>query len=137
MNASVYRLLFQNLLLEQRADIRLASQTAFSRCLALAARRPESLDGLVADVSPILSTWFSILRSPIGVPLNPALFWSARESLAGGGIGVVHNVDKPILNQDLALVSPEAILRGKVEASKAIGNLLSVWPAAVSPLLRL
>jgi TATA-binding protein-associated factor len=45
----------------------------------------------------------------------------------------VHNVDKPVLNQDLALVTTEAILGGKVEAAKAIGNLMSVWPAHVSP----
>jgi len=79
-----------------------------------------------------LSTWFSLLRSPIGTPLNAALFWSARESLAGNGVGIVHNVDKPMLNQDLALVSTESILKGKVEAAKAIGNLLTVWPKAVS-----
>jgi len=85
------------------------------------------------DVSSILLNWFAVLRSPIGVPLSPALFWSARESLAGSGAGIVHNVDKPVLNQDLALVTTEAILGGKVEAAKAIGNLMSVWPSHVSP----
>ncbi|GAA6010257.1 hypothetical protein JCM11491_005414 [Sporobolomyces phaffii] len=129
VDARVYRLLFQNLLLEQRSEIRQASQECFAKCISLARRSPETLRAFVDDVSPVLPTWFSILRSPIGLPLNPALFWSARESLAGNGVGVVHNVDKPMLNQDLALVSTEAILRGKIESAKAVGNLLSIWPS--------
>ena len=131
VDSRLYRLLFQNILLEQRPEIRRASQEAFRKTLALATRSPLALESLTRDVSPSLSTWFSLLRSPIGTPLNAALFWSARESLAGNGVGIVHNVDKPMLNQDLALVSTESILKGKAEAAKAIGNLLRVWPKAV------
>ena len=132
VDSRLYRLLFQNLLLEQRPEIRQTSQICFSKCLNLALRTPGSLQSLVGNVSPVLPTWFSLLRSPIGVPLNPSLFWSARESLAGAGVAVIHNVDKPVLNQDLALVSPEAILVGKVESAKALGSLMSIWPTQVS-----
>ncbi|GAA5936334.1 DNA-binding ATPase [Sporobolomyces koalae] len=125
----LYRLLFQNLLLEQKPEIRRASQECFSKCLSLATVSDGSLDALVKNVSGSLPAWFAIIRSPIGVPLNPTLFWSARDSLAGAGVGVIHNVDKPMLNQDLALVSTEAVLRGKVEAAKAVGHLMRTWPS--------
>lgn len=131
VDSRLYRLLFQNILLEQRPEIRRASQEAFHKTLSLATRSPSALESLTRDVSPSLSTWFTLLRSPIGTPLNAALFWSARESLAGNGVGIVHNVDKPMLNQDLALVSTESVLKGKVEAAKAVGNLMTVWPKLV------
>ncbi|GAA6059472.1 hypothetical protein JCM10212_005411 [Sporobolomyces blumeae] len=128
IDARLYKLLFQNLVLEERPEIRAASHDAFSRCLSVATGSGEKLAALTREVSPLLPTWFAILRSPIGVPLNPAWFWSARESLAGPNVGVVYNVDRPMLNQDLALVSPDVVLRGKTGAAKAVGELMSVWP---------
>ncbi|GAA5886029.1 hypothetical protein JCM5296_007067 [Sporobolomyces johnsonii] len=129
VDSRLYRLLFQNLILEGRPEIRAASDRAWRSCVAIAARTPEALARLAQEVQPLLAGWFAILRSPIGVPMETSLFWSARESLAGNGVGVVHNVDKPMLNQDLALVSVDAVLRGRIAGATAIGTLVASWPA--------
>lgn len=122
------RLLFQNLILEERAEIRAASESAWVACLVHAQRVPSGLSQLVAHAQPHLGAWFSLLYSPVGTPISPALLWSPTASLSGQG-GVTYNVDKPMLNQDLALVSIESITRGKVSGATALGRLLATWPA--------
>ncbi|GAA5949726.1 hypothetical protein JCM21900_003274 [Sporobolomyces salmonicolor] len=129
VDSRLYRLLFQNLILEGRTEIRAASEKAWRSCVATAARTPEALARLAQEVQSLLAGWFAMLGSPIGVPMETSLFWSARESLAGNGVGVVHNVDKPMLNQDLALVSVDAVLRGRITGATAMGTLVASWPA--------
>ncbi|KPV76382.1 uncharacterized protein RHOBADRAFT_52398 [Rhodotorula graminis WP1] len=121
------RLLFQNLILEERPEIRMASETAWVACLAHARRVPNGLPQLVAHVQPHLAAWFALLHSPIGTPISSSLLWSPVKSLSGQG-GVTYNVDKPMINQDLALVSVEAITRGKASGAQALGQLLATWP---------
>ncbi|GAA6038936.1 hypothetical protein JCM8097_000582 [Rhodosporidiobolus ruineniae] len=117
------RLLFQNLVLEERLEIRSVSEQAWRLALVVLQRIPKGLQQLVAAVQPHLPTWFALLTSPIGTPIPAALVWSATASSNG------HNVDKPMLNQDLALVSIEAITRGRVSGAAAIGKLAGIWPA--------
>ncbi|BGP38652.1 TATA-binding protein-associated factor mot1 [Rhodotorula kratochvilovae] len=128
VDARLLRLVFQNLILEERLDIRAASEAAWVACLAHAQRVPNGVQQLVAHAQPNLAAWFALLYSPIGTPINTTLLWSPTASLSGQG-GVTYNVDKPMLNQDLALVSIEAITRGRVSGATALGRLLVGWPA--------
>jgi len=88
---------------------------------------PNGLPQLVAHAQPHLAAWVALLHSPIGTPISMSLLWSPAASLSGQG-GVTYNVDKPMLNQDLALVSVEVITRGKVSGATALGQLLAAWP---------
>lgn len=78
-----------------------------------------------------MSNWFAILSTPIGVPIESSLFWSAKVSLSGQA-GYIHNVDKAMLAQDLSLVKEDSILRVRVAGAEALGYLMSVWPTHVS-----
>lgn len=122
------RLLFQNLIVEERLEIRQATAKAWTACLALARDDPQRL---YRHAHSHVANWFTILTTPIGFAIDVTLFWSAKVSLSGQG-GFVHNVDKAILAQDLSLVSLEAVMRGRVAGAVAIGSLISAWPVEVS-----
>lgn len=122
------RLLFQNLIVEDKSDIRQATTQAWRATLALAADDPTRLS---RDAEPHLEAWFRIVSTPIGVPIDTTQFWSAKRSLSGQG-AFIHNVDKAILAQDLSLVSVEAVMRGRVAAAVALGTLIAAWPVGVS-----
>ncbi|GAA6002172.1 hypothetical protein JCM10207_003108 [Rhodosporidiobolus poonsookiae] len=127
VDSRLLRLLFQNLILEERLEIRKASEQAWRSCLSLAIRIPNGVAQLVSSTQPNLASWFALLTSPIGTPISPTLIWSATASMSGQG-GIVHNVDKPMLNQDLALLSIESITRGRVSGAAALGQLIGNWP---------
>ncbi|GAA6037551.1 hypothetical protein NBRC10512_002557 [Rhodotorula toruloides] len=127
IDVGLLRLVYQNLIFEERPDIRRASEQLWLACLYSFGASSAAVQMLVAYSSPVLSAWFALLTSPIGTPINPALLWSATTSLSGHG-GMVHNVDKPMLKQDLALVSVEAITRGRIAGATALGALLAIWP---------
>lgn len=129
MDAPLLRLLFQNLIVEDRLDVREATTKAWMKCLHLLEK--DNSNRLVQVASPHISKWFTILNSPIGFAIDVSLFWSAKVSLSGQG-GYVHNVDKAILAQDLSLVSVEAVMRGRVAGAVALGALIATWPVEVS-----
>ncbi|GAA5967385.1 hypothetical protein JCM11641_000529 [Rhodosporidiobolus odoratus] len=122
LDSRLLRLLFQNLILELRLVIRAASEQAWEACLTLLSATPDGRQQLVTNAEPHLATWFALLNWPIGQPIEARLIWSATANTTG------HNVDKPMLNQDLALVRIEAIMRGRVSGAAALGRLLCVWP---------
>ena len=124
-DARLLRLLFQNLIVEDKLEIRTTTARAWCTTLAL------NPAGLAQVAGPHLDAWFRIVATPIGVPVDTTLFWSAKQSLSGQG-AVVHNVDKAILGQDLALVSVEAVMRGRVAGAVALGTLIAAWPKGVS-----
>lgn len=113
--------------MEERSDIKTATSTAWRTCLTLRASR------LTDQARPHVDKWFGILQTPVGTPIDTGLFWSAKLSLSGQR-GFVYNVDRPILNQDLGLVSVERILGGRVAASIALGELIASWPSDVRAL---
>ncbi|KIO27459.1 hypothetical protein M407DRAFT_23275 [Tulasnella calospora MUT 4182] len=135
------RLLFQNIIVEEKHDIREASFTAWKASIDCLTQMPIGEDGnsditmlgtngqarlksrLEIIVPDALLPWFTILMNPIGVPLDPGQFYQPIN-----GPALLHNVDKPMLAQDLSLVSEEWILRGRVTACKAMGYLMAVWP---------
>ena len=124
VDATFCRLLFQNLLLEERAEIREATFSAWTACLA---RLGPSVPALVTAQ---INNWFALLNTQIGTAIDRRLlsFGASGDSTSEG---TVYSVDKPMLNQDLALVTPESILRCRVAAATAIGALMSAWPGVL------
>lgn len=144
------RLLFQNIIVEEKNDIREASFTAWKASIDCLTQMPIGDDGnsditmlgtngqarlksrLEIIIPDALLPWFTVLMNPIGVPLDPGQFYQPLN-----GPALLHNVDKPMLAQDLSLVSEEWIMRGRVTACKAMGYLMAVWPVEVSFLTNL
>ncbi|MCO5552895.1 hypothetical protein L7F22_006414 [Adiantum nelumboides] len=126
IDARVLRLLFQNLIVEERLPIREASKKAWSKAstIVVEAGGPARLVDLVR---PHLSSFFIILMTPLGSPLDFSLFYKASTS-AGMGGGDAHNVDKGILAQDLSLVGVDTVIRGRLGAAEALGSIMAHWP---------
>ncbi|SCV74101.1 BQ2448_6533 [Microbotryum intermedium] len=118
------RLLFQNLVVENKAEIRASSARAWQVLLSALSSGTGPMARLA---SPHIATWFTLVSMPIGTPLNTAFFWSARTSLSGTG-GYVYNVDRPMISQDLALVSVEGVTKTRLAAAVALGQLIAAWP---------
>lgn len=115
------RLLFQNLVVEERPTIREASRTTWQRALEVVMATGQ----LVETVQPHLRAFFTILMTPLGTPLDFGLFYRASAGIAARE---THNVDKGILAQDLALVGVDAVIRGRLGAAQALGSIMAHWP---------
>jgi TATA-binding protein-associated factor len=116
----VFELLFQNLILEERDDIRRATAQVWTVAVSLAG------EGLAQLLHEVVYNWLCTLATPIGEPLNPAYFFypTKRGDEA-------HNVDKSAMQQDLSLLGLDVVYRGRLEAAKAMGTLIAAWPGEV------
>lgn len=138
----LFRFLFQNLIVEERADVRDATLATW-----LAAVDRPTLDG--GALAGHLAPWLQVTMSPPGVPLDPSLFLKASVA-GGGGHGKVgktgrsadaqaggatgsHNVDKNMLAQDMSLVAVDDVLKGRLAAAHAFAALVVRAPAALAP----
>jgi len=114
MRPVLFSLLFQNLALEERADIREVTFTTF-----IAGVKELEEQGALETVTCSLGKYYGIVMTPIGSPLDPKLF----EKVGKGSLG--HNVDKPMMAGDLSLVSMETMLETRIAAAKALAHLRS------------
>jgi TATA-binding protein-associated factor len=125
----LFRLLFQNMIVEEKDEIRQASASAWSTAVDVVATDPSVLRSVAL---PHLSGWFTIAGTPIGSPIPVSLFWRPDSSAVANGF--TYNVDKSLLAQDLSLVTVERTMKGRVEAAKALALLLARWASdEVSP----
>ncbi|CAE6462717.1 unnamed protein product [Rhizoctonia solani] len=122
----VFELLFQNLILEERDDIRRATSQVWNVAVAIIkenATPDPNEGGLAFLLHEVVYNWLCLLATIIGEPLNPAyFFYPARKGDEG------HNIDKSSMQQDLSLLGIDVVYRGRLEAAKAIGTLIASWP---------
>lgn len=124
----LFRLSFQNLLVEERADVRSTTHQVWIASIngLVSSTQPEHL--ISSFIQPHLNNWFELMTTPKTRKLNAELFYVAtRNSKAASAQdpSLMHNVDKPIMSQDLSLVSIDDIMCGRLAASKALGYLMS------------
>ncbi|CAO1617092.1 unnamed protein product [Parajaminaea phylloscopi] len=117
----VFRLLFQNLIVEEKLHIRQATMGAWQQALQIVSGVPGHLD---QHLAPRLDGFAKILMTPLGTPFDFSLFFSAVTSSAASGEGR-YNVDKSILAQDLSLVGIDAVIRGRLDATRALGAMFA------------
>lgn len=131
--APFLRLLFQNLIAEERADIRDASLAAWRAALTVLAGTPGWLDTVVTQ--QLVLEWYAIVMTPLGVAIDPATFYrpSVETVGSGGAAPERHNVDKNMLAQDPSLITNEVTLKARVAAATALAQLIVFWPANVRP----
>ncbi|EGN96198.1 hypothetical protein SERLA73DRAFT_170610 [Serpula lacrymans var. lacrymans S7.3] len=120
------RLLFQNLIVEERSDIRQATLSAWRTALDVLSSVPGWTENVITQ--QVILEWYAIMMTPLGVTMDSSTFYSP--SVTADGHGLVperHNVDKNMLSQDLALVAVEVILQARIAAATALSYLIASW----------
>ncbi|KAJ7461011.1 SNF2 superfamily chromatin remodeling protein [Mycena galericulata] len=125
--APFLQLLFQNLIVEERADIRDASLAAWRMTLTVLAGVPGWLDTVVTQ--QLILEWYAIMMQPLGMAIDATTFYRpSMETAAGSAAPERHNVDKNMLAQDPSLITNEITLKARVAAATALAQLIVFWP---------
>lgn len=134
VSSPFFRLLIQNLIVEERSDVRNETMKVFETALKVMRSSPTWLESVATP--QLILEWYTLAMTPLGVAIEPStLYRPTDEILNGNGAAPErHNVDKNMLAQDLSLVSVEIVLRARVAAAKALAWLLSEWPDQGEPL---
>ncbi|PKI84186.1 Mot1p [Malassezia vespertilionis] len=114
------RLLFQNMIVEERAPIRETTWEVWEQVLKILSVDPAHFANVVLLHIPTL---FKIVMMPIGAPIDYALFYVPART--GAGARIEHDIDKGILSQDLTLVGVDTVIRGRLGAATALGEVLA------------
>lgn len=120
------RLLFQNLVVEERLDIRDASLAAWNTALSILSSTPGSIESACTNAA--ILDWYDITLTPLGTPIDATKFY---RPVIGDTAPERHNVDKNMLAQDLSLISIKATLKARVAAAKALAQLMVFWSLSV------
>ncbi|PFH50688.1 hypothetical protein AMATHDRAFT_47708 [Amanita thiersii Skay4041] len=126
IQSSFLRLLFQNIIVEERSEIRAASLSAWRTALSIISSTPGRLEN-VATREHILD-WYGTMMTPIGVPINSSTFHYPLIAADNNGVVERHNVDKNMLSQDMSLISVEITLKARIAAASALACLTARWP---------
>lgn len=127
INSHFLQLLFQNLVVEERADIRIATSAVWRTALGILSAQPEWLQ---STVNPqLLFDWFSLTTTPIGTPLDQTVFFDPNADADADSVAVAerHNVDKNMIAQDLTLISQDTVWLSRIAASYALAYMISLW----------
>ena len=124
------RLLFQNLIVEERSDIRSVSLAGWRTALEVISNTPGLIKKIVKQQTVL--EWYAIIMTPLGVPIDASTFH--HPTFAEDGTDAAperHNVDKNMLVQDLSLVSSELIMQARIAAATGLAYLIIYWPSKV------
>ncbi|KAI0220992.1 TATA-binding protein-associated factor mot1 [Massospora cicadina] len=120
----VLRLVFQNIILEEKVSIFEESGALWRLMMRRLGEAPQAFYEVIRSCVP---NWFAILMTPLGTPINQQLLFVAHRE-RGDGLETNHNIDLGMLNQDLALVSQEVVMRNRIAGGRALGELMKVLP---------
>ncbi|CAK5279450.1 unnamed protein product [Mycena citricolor] len=128
------RLLFQNLVAEEREDVRDSTLAAWRTAAVILAGAPGRIESVVNQA--VVLQWYAITMTPLGIAVDTTTFYhpSVENAAANANVPERHNVDKNMLTQDLALVTAETTLQARVAAAKALAELLFRWPEQAPPV---
>lgn len=127
ISVNFLRLLFQNLIVEERSDVRDATLTAWRLVLTILAVTPGWMETLITQ--QVLLEWYAVIMTPLGLPLDASTFYDPTSTIDPGER---HNVDKNMLAQDLSLVTVETVLKARIAAATALAYVVVFWPVTVS-----
>lgn len=122
----LFRLLFQNLVVENVESMREDTAAAWSLALQHVVPVTQETSSVLSTLmQAVLPGWLDILMTPPGQAVNTAHFWkpSQYDQNASGA----YDVDRAILTQDIAIVSPEQTLACRLAACRCLAELLSQW----------
>lgn len=123
-------LLFQNLICEERDDVRTASLEAWKTAIRLLSEDSGKTESVISQQAVL--DWYAIMMTPLGVPIDVSTFYTPSMHVPGNATVERHNVDKNMIMQDLSLLSSDVVLRARVSAATAIAFLMVCWSSGVS-----
>jgi hypothetical protein len=137
VDARLFRFLYQNLIIEERYEIRTATLQTWVALLDKIGRTSSTTEAaeqfLEAHTKAFLGEWVAIAMSPPGVPLDANLFLKAaamaparvsKTGKAADAQAISHNVDKNAMAQDLSLISADEVLKNRIDAAQALALLV-------------
>lgn len=134
VSTPLLRLLFQNLVVEERIDIRDATVAAWNTAIDLLRSQPGWMESIID--SPQLLEWFETMMSPMGSPIDATGFYDPLASENATQVAAErHNVDKNMLTQDLTLVQPDTVWKARIATGTAMAYLIASWNSLVRPCL--
>lgn len=74
-----------------------------------------------------MMNWLNIALTPLGTPLNDALFVRPAGIFTAGG-----SLDRATMEQDMSLVAEVRIVSGRLAAAKALARVAICLPLEVS-----
>jgi TATA-binding protein-associated factor len=120
MFTDCFCILYQNLVLEEREDIRNVTYEA----LAAAMYEVESY-GCLETAGCSVNEWYGMIMTPPGIPLDTNMFEKAKKSVG-------HNVDKAMMAGDMSLITMDTFLATRLHAAKALALLRYLTGSDVS-----
>lgn len=111
-------LLYENLVLEERTDIRTTSFTALEA--ALNESRYDASGELEADIESHLQDWYSLVMIPVGAEMHHSYFSGKRKAPTG------HDIDKHMMAGDMTILSPEFVMQTRLAGAMALAKLRMV-----------
>lgn len=124
----VLRLVFQNMLVEERWEIRSLSNEVWNGMIDQLIEDSRTVDTLLSIVRSNVEGWIQLVATPRTQKMDVNLFFTAvhtSKHMTSQDLSLIHNVDKSVMAQDLSLVSIDDIMRGRLAASTALGYLMS------------
>ncbi len=88
-------LLFQNMVCEERPDVRQASLSAWKTSLSLLSS-PGRMENVITQ--QLILDWFAVVMTPIGIPIDASTFYNPSTTIEGALPLERHNVDKNMLS---------------------------------------
>ncbi|KAI0806918.1 SNF2 chromatin remodeling protein [Fomes fomentarius] len=128
ISISFLRLLFQNLLVEERSDIRESTLATWREVLSILSATSGWMESSLTQA--VLLEWYAVLMTPLGLPLDASSFYDPTVGADNGGPSERHNVDKNMLAQDLSLVPVEVVIQARLAASEALALIIAFWPSS-------
>lgn len=133
VKTDLLRLLYQNFILEEKADVVALSLSLWDRLCILIQKQKTNTDIIHELCSSSLSILFGLLMSPVGTAVDPRLCISyissaslgvKKGSSGFGGLNIPPQ-DRAMMNQDLTVVAFDDVMHGRIAGATAIGQLIS------------
>lgn len=126
ITTSFLRLLFQNVLLEEKEEVRNLSLKTWNLALQRAVTDANAIHKLIPIT--VFRDWIETCNTPIGDPIDPARLFilNYQDEMADA-----HNVDKIMMNQDLSLIDENIIWLARIACAQALAVLANLLPREV------
>ncbi|KAJ3838910.1 SNF2 chromatin remodeling protein [Lentinula raphanica] len=126
------RLLYQNMVVEERLEIRGASLEAWRTTVGIISAIPGWMETNLTQ--QLMLDWYAIVMTPLGLPIDPVAFYHPVLVVEGEAPLERHNVDKNMLAQDLSLITTEVIIKARIAGSIALALLIAHWPSGITSM---
>jgi len=123
------RLLFQNLVVEERSDVRDSTLATWNTALETLSANYGYLENLITQ--QVLLEWYAVLMTPLGVPIDASTFYHASSAADVDPAAERHPIDKNMLTQDMGLVPVEVVWKARLASAVALAKITALWPIGV------